>query len=491
MITLMFRVFPTQSGIVAIMNRQLIRHNTGNRVVGAAFFGQLVHGSVVVCAVFGTFLATSRAAEYIVEDRRDVAPSYQPPRQRNAPDPSSIASGALSFDGLVGEPSTRSILQPIAEDEAEDSAWSSGGASVAVIDDADSQQPSTLDSEWIVSGDTYANYSCDDSESFDWSDHFGWDSISKMCGGMSLFDRCKKNCHCGRCGCWTGQIDAVLLWRNAPPKRELATFASGPSVGTSALDAHHFNSTLAGGPRIGIVRQNTCGNAAEFIYWRAFNFRSQRPIPENLPQTYEVADIFGVSGAGAAFTEAQTNLGSSFQTFEANSRTPIGNGSFTFLAGLRWLEWQESFSMDTSISGAQPLSFRSDVVNSMYGGQLGIDAWLLTMPWVKINTWLKGGAYYNNAVQHTSFNTTTPGVVPVAPFRQSVSGSPAAGSFLGEVGINGTLPLSPCIDFRFGYTAFWLETIAMATQQLSNQNELSTNGGTVLQGVNFGLEGTW
>jgi hypothetical protein len=406
MITMMFRIFPTQSGIVAIMNRQLIRHITGTRVVGAAFFGRFVHVSAVVCAVFGAFLATSRAAEYIVEDRQDVAPSYQTPRQQNAPDPSSIASGVLSFDGIVGEPSTRSILQPIAEDETEDGGWSSGGASVAVIDDADSQQPSTLDSEWVVSGDTYANYGCDEGGSFDWSDHFGWDSVSKMCGGMSLFDRCKKNCHCGRCGCWTGQIDAVLLWRNAPPKRELATFSGGGS----ALDAHNFDSTLAGGPRIGIVRQNTCGNAAEFIYWRAFNFRSQRPIPENLPTTYETSNIFGVS---TQFAEASANLGSSFQTFEANSRTPMGNGSFTFIAGLRWLEWQEYFAMDTSIGGANATNFRSNVINSLYGGQLGIDAWLLTMPWIKINSWLKGGAYYNNAVQHTSFNTTAgPGIIP-------------------------------------------------------------------------------
>jgi hypothetical protein len=275
------------------------------------------------------------------------------------------------------------------------------------------------------------------------------------------------------------------MWRNAPPNRELATF--NPAGSGSALNANDFNSTLAGGPRIGIVRQNTCGSASEFIYWRAFNFRSQRPFPQNLPTTYETTDIFGVT---SQFDQAQTNLGSSFQTFEANSRTQIGNGTFTFLAGLRWFEWQESFSMNTTSLFAPDLNFQSNVVNSLYGGQLGIDAWLLTMPWVKINSWLKGGAYYNNAVQHTSFNSS--GIVPgVASFRQSVSGSPAAGSFLGEVGINGTVPLSPCIDFRFGYTAFWLETIAMATQQLSNQNELSTNGGTVLQGVNFGLEGTW
>jgi len=313
------------------------------------------------------------------------------------------------------------------------------------------------------------------------------------CDGWDLFPNCTppglfqwlhaKHEACG--GCWSGQVDAVLLWRNAPPNRELATFSGGGS----ALDAHDFDSELAGGPRLGVIHKDSCGNIAEFVYLRAFNFRSQRSIPLIAGTQYITNDIFGVA---TPFDATSANLGSSFQTFEANSKTPIGAGSFNFIAGFRWLEFQESFSMNTT--GVSPnTSFRSDTINSLYGGQIGIDAWLLTMPLIRINTWLKGGAYYNNAVQRTSLQTT--GLLPPPPgigsFSQSVSGSPAAGSFVGEVGINGAVPLAPCVDFRFGYTAFWLETIAMATQQLSNQNVLSTNGGTVLQGINFGLEGKW
>ena len=307
------------------------------------------------------------------------------------------------------------------------------------------------------------------------------------CDGWDLFPNCSppgllqwlhaKHEACG--SCWSGQVDAVLLWRNSPPTRELATFSGGGS----ALDAHQFESELAGGPRLGIIHKDSCGNIAEFVYLRAFNFRSQRSLPEIAGNQYATANIFGVA---TPFDQASANLGSSFQTFEANSKTPMGKGSFNFIAGFRWLEFQESFSMNTT--GTSPnTTFRSDTVNSLYGGQLGIDAWILTTPLIQINTWLKGGAYYNNAVQRTSLQTTA----PLTPFSQSVARSPAAGSFVGEVGINGTMPLAPCVDFRFGYTAFWLETIAMATQQLENQNALSTNGGTVLQGINFGLEGKW
>ena len=76
-----------------------------------------------------------------------------------------MASGALSFDGLVGEESTESILQPIAEDADDDSSWSSGGASVSVIDDAETRYVDDLESEWVVSGDPgdlYAPPLCDD-----------------------------------------------------------------------------------------------------------------------------------------------------------------------------------------------------------------------------------------------------------------------------------------------------------------------------------------
>ena len=234
----------------------------------------------------------------------------------------------------------------------------------------------------------------------------GWD-LFPNCSPPGLFQWLHAK-HESRGSCWSGQVDAVLLWRNSPPTRELATFSGGGS----ALDAHQFESELAGGPRLGVIHKDSCGNIAEFVYLRAFNFRSQRSLP--VIAGYDLSNIFGniFGGASAPFEEASANLGSSFQTFEANSKTPIGKGSFNFIAGFRWLEFQESFSMNTT--GASPnTTFRSDTVNSLYGGQLGIDAWILTTPLVQINTWLKGGAYYNNAVQHTSLQTT--GLLPPAP----------------------------------------------------------------------------
>lgn len=286
--------------------------------------------------------------------------------------------------------------------------------------------------------------------------------------------------------CWSFSTDAVIFWRNAPPSRELASLFSGAGV-FPVLNADQLESTSAAGPRFRIIHTDSCGNAAEFIYLKAFNFRSQRTLadPGTLGSGYEPANLFG--NTREVFHNANINLGSRFQTFEANGRKLIGASPFTFIAGFRWLEFQESFTMDSQLQSLR-YDYRSSVTNSLYGGQLGVDALLLTMPWLTINSWLKGGAFYNNAVQHTAYQSNVPSP---ASFENAVSGIPAAGSFVGEVGINGTLSITKSIGIRFGYTVLWLQTIALATQQLSNQNALSMNGGTALQGLNLGLEGQW
>ena len=62
------------------------------------------------------------------------------------------------------------------------------------------------------------------------------------------------------------------------------------------------------------------------------------------------------------------------------------------------------------------------------------------------------------------------------------------------------MPITSCLDFRFGYFGLWLSGIAQATQQLSGQQltpglpvegTINTNGGVLVQGVSLGLEGRW
>ena len=487
----MFRIFPTQSGIVAIMSRQLIRHCRRTSILGAASPTGLFLAVMLAGIISSMTVAT--AAEYIVEDRQASIPQPRVRSPRTAPDPSQIASGALSFDGLVGEESTRSILNPIPENEDEDSTWSTGGASVAIYDDAENAQTDNLESEWVVSEDLYAQPLCDDTSAWDWSHGFNtWGNACKQaCGSMNFLHSCKKHCNCCRPGCWTARLDAVFMWRNAPYGRGLVEPNGG---GATVLDANQLESTMAAGPRIQLFHRIGCGSGIEFGYLRAFNFRSQRSLT-GAGSIYGPANLFNVPPTGNPFQDASINLGSGVQTFEVNSRTDMAHGNVQFICGLRWLEWRESFTMDTT--GAIPtrqFNYDSRTMNSLYGGQIGIDALLYSNNWLRVESVLKGGAFYNLAV---SQNTYTTSETPADNFDTRTTASPDLASFVGELGFTGVVPLTNCLDFRFGYLAYWLEGIAQPTRQLSlpvsttGEPLVLTNGGTVLQAVTLGLEGRW
>jgi hypothetical protein len=280
-------------------------------------------------------------------------------------------------------------------------------------------------------------------------------------------------------GCWIGRVDALILWRNAPPDRPILDTGVTPVLGV--LNANGMDSTAAAGPRFSLFRVDNCtGHAIEATYLRAANFRSQRPLATN-PAGYALAPpgIYGNDNV-QNFESGNANLGSRLQSFEFN-RYHCFAKSVRFLAGFRWIEWQEQFTLQGATAGGGITDFyQTNCFNDLYGGQIGL------------------GAYYNNAVQSSEYTTTdpnNPGTASVA-----VGASPASGAFAGELGFTGVVPITSCLDFRFGYFGLWLSGIAQPTQQLSTQTltpgqpavgTLTTNGGVVAQGVSLGLEGRW
>ncbi|MDA9718556.1 hypothetical protein N9U65_03685 [Planctomycetaceae bacterium] len=432
------------------------------------------------------------AAEYIVEDREPPARLPREQTPRIAPDPTQLASGALSFDGLVGKESTESILQPIAEDADDDSSWSSEGATVSVIDDAETRYVDELESEWVVSGDPYAGYAqplCDESSAWDWTHGFNkWGNACKNAyGHMNLLDACKNRYHWGGPACWTVRADAVMLWRSAPYSRELVITGPGPT-GTSALNANQLESGMAAGPRIQAFCKGACGNALEFGYLGAWSFQSEKFLRGTATNAF-FADLIGNSNS---FQDGDVSLTSHIQTLELNCRTPIAAGNVEFICGIRWLEWTESFSLNTQTPGPGFVNtWSSRTVNNLYGGQIGIDTLVYSTNWLHVESVLKGGAYWNDALSRQIYQENGVGT------EVSAYDSPSAAAFVGELGFTGVLPLTSHLDFRFGYLVFWLQGIAQPTRQLSlpvsttGDPLVLQDGGTVVQGLTLGLEGRW
>ena len=288
--------------------------------------------------------------------------------------------------------------------------------------------------------------------------------------------------------CWTGRTDAVMLWRSAPYSRELVITGPGPA-GSQLLNADQLESGMAAGPRIQLFREDACGSAIEFGYLGAWSFQSEKILSDtgNLA-AYAASDLIGSS---ASFETGTVNLTSSIQTIEVNSRTPMAAGNVQFICGVRWLEWTESFSLNTTSGPIVTDDWSSRTVNNLYGGQIGIDALLYSNRWLHVESVLKGGAYWNEALSRQIYQANGAGV--------EITGydSPSPAAFVGELGFTGVLPLTSNLDFRFGYLVFWLQGIAQPTRQLSlpvsttGDPLVLQDGGTVVQGLTLGLEGRW
>jgi len=305
-------------------------------------------------------------------------------------------------------------------------------------------------------------------------------------------------------GCWTGRVDALILSRNAPGNRPLYSFNS--AAGGTALNANQLESIAAVGPRLSLFHKDSCGKASwEGTYIYSGSFVANKSLTPAVAG-YQLAPpgIYGIDAPSPSGLDGATaRLTSSLQSAELNRRW--GWGSCTqFLAGFRWLQWQETLAINDAYAVGTP-NFGQDVYttgcyNNLFGGQIGLDT-ALWQPskYFRLEGLVKAGAYYNSAYQSSSYQNYVGG----APFDgNSVSAgqSPAVCSFAGELGITGVVPVCCNVDFRFGYFGLWLTSLAQPANQLSNQilipaapsyGSLTTNGNVVLQGLSLGLEGRW
>lgn len=304
--------------------------------------------------------------------------------------------------------------------------------------------------------------------------------------------------------CSTVKLDSIILWRNAPRYRPIFDSASGPV----ALNANGLQSDVLVAPRLALIHTDNCGRGLEMAYLYAGNFYSNRFVPP-VPEGY-VTSPPGIYGnewgaAGTALNQGSATLVGNLQSVEVNGRKQFLNPGTSFLTGFRWLQWNESLLItdrfndptEPTITGVD--SYSTACFNNLFGGQIGIDGVLLsTSRNIRFDGLIKAGAYYNAAAQRSTYRYTT--TEPFGFATTNRNDSPAACSFVGEVGITAVIPLHRNFDLLCGYFGLWLEGLAQPSNQLSKQTltqfdppagTLDTTGGLVLQGVTLGLEGRW
>jgi len=285
---------------------------------------------------------------------------------------------------------------------------------------------------------------------------------------------------------WIVQVDALMLWQGNIASRPLFVDSG---TGLTALDVNQAQTVVSAGPRYGIFFNVDECRAIEGNYFSVGSFAGTEPLPAG---TYTAVNM--PTSFAPPTTDSVLQTSGRIQTAELNWRGRRCGSPATFLAGFRWVEWNQNLSL---VDAATPslASIDSRVGNDLYGGQMGIDLslWDNQNGPIRVNGIGKAGVFANNAFQRTS-ETVQGGIV-----RGPESAAVTTTSFFGEVGVNGSVRLRRWLAWRTGYSLFWLSGVAVPANQLSLVSlstppppaGINTTGSVFLHGVTTGLEARW
>ena len=294
------------------------------------------------------------------------------------------------------------------------------------------------------------------------------------------------------CPRWTGQADVLLLWQGNVPATPLLTLQDPPN--SVLLNGSQIPYVMGTGPRVALMFNIDKCSAIEANYFNAGNFSASRSIvaPAAGQMAWAALGNYNVGN----IDDAAVSTSGRIQSLELNWRRYNGR-SFTWLAGFRWIEWNDSLAMTDNWNdgtGAGIDTLNANTSNDLYGGQIGADAVLLTLfDTIRFNGVAKAGVYGNP----NASATTTVGGDRIVPATYTATGSSTG--FFGELGINGSIRLTEHLFWRAGYNFFWISGVATSLNQLQAVDlaaappvgPINLGGSVFLQGVNTGIELVW
>jgi hypothetical protein len=325
---------------------------------------------------------------------------------------------------------------------------------------------------------------------------FSGESLSSWLGQGRCEIPCRVLDPLDQCPLWTGRAESLLLWRGGPQSAPLfATATAAGSPGTVALNAADLASGMAAGPRFSLFRHTGDTGQIEATYFNVDAFRAAATLPDTAGG-YVLAPGLLCCAPETRLDRGSAMLSSSIQSLEINRRLPTA-GRWQWLAGFRWVQWNEDFGMDAATSLGPDLSIRNDVNNDLYGLQIGADTFLFGTggPF-----WIEGigkaGVYYNRSAQFTSF-----ALDGGQPLVAAGGTSTSRAAFVGELGATAVWQVNDWLAVRAGYLALWLGGIAQSTNQLDQQclicadkpptQATDTGGSVFVNGITLGLEVRW
>jgi len=268
-------------------------------------------------------------------------------------------------------------------------------------------------------------------------------------------------CNCGPR--WTVTLGAIYLSRSNPGSAALVADGFPPGSNT-ILDAGQFDFRTAWGFETSAIRHNAFGTAWD-IEGRYFGVNNWNAT---------VGPIDSISGSVVLYADPMGNddvpstmdaiYNSQLNSFELNGRR-AWNSWLQFLAGVRHLELDErglSISQDIG-PGSNLATHQIGAVNQLWGFQTGLDARLLRRGRVELTSFARVGVY-GNSMDNSVLITQSAG--PTYASQASATGA----AFVGELGFVGLYRLTDRWSLRATYQMLWLDSVAVASDQVAVSN---------------------
>jgi Putative beta barrel porin-7 (BBP7) len=230
------------------------------------------------------------------------------------------------------------------------------------------------------------------------------------------------------------------------------------------------------------------GWGVESDFWGQWGFSDFKSVSE--PGNLAIPGDLGVAGRANFFNVDQiTEIYSShINNYEINFILPYA--SVQYLAGFRYLSIDERFDINTFSNATGSGDYQIVSHNRMYGGQLGARTQWQVERFV-FDFEGKAGVFANSAHQDQTVVGDTDGVL-----RQT-GASERQAAFVGEVSAYLFIPMGTHFTGRLGYTAIWIDDLALAPDQLdftdttTSGTGIYTRGSMLIHGFNAGLEARW
>lgn len=289
---------------------------------------------------------------------------------------------------------------------------------------------------------------------------------------------------------WYVEAEAIFLWRdNHSIFQPVAvnTITGAPELTTNSVDID-----TGVGPRALIGVHLSERAALEVQYFSALGFSGSAAAFGD--DDLSAPGDLGAFGFDWSFAD-QMDIDYSSEVHNIELNYLHTWGRWSFISGFRFLRLTEEYDLTTFNDFLAPTTtsfYNIDTRNDLYGIQLGGRYRHCIKRRFFWEATGKAGLFGNDARQSQLLTDFDDAVVLRDTETKS---SPVA--FVGDVNISVGYLLSRVWSVRAGYSAIWIDQVALGSDQLDFDlgptagTAINTSGSVFMHGVNVGIEGRW